>query len=291
MNEIDNLFHNYLNHDLHISSENRFLYKFYNSLLPRVESLENSVSIIIQGPLNKRSINTIPYYLKYGEVVVSCWNTDDLSLLDEYKDKIKIVINNYHSLPQFHKKSGSQAPWIYQHYTTLSGLRKCKGYFCIKLRSDESFPILDPLIFMLRRNRDTYNEKTKLYNSHKIITSNIYFRFDRENKFHPSDHIISGQRDRMLSVFSKALYLCSKKNLVKFPEQLFCKAVIETFFNQQEGSREIMDNSKSADLMKKHFDIIRIKDLPKHIWTSSYRKYDALYNEEGWCHHIDLIDS
>ena len=41
--------------------------------------------------------------------------------------------------------------------------------------------------------------------------------------------------------------------------------------------------------MKKHFDIVRIHDLPKHIWTSSYRKYDPLYNEEGWCHHIDLI--
>lgn len=291
MNETDDLFYNYLDHDLHISSENRFLYKFYKSFLPRVEAYENSVSIIIQGPLNKRSIDTIPHYLKYGEVIVSCWNTDDLSLLNEYKDKIKIVVNNYNDLPNFHKKGGSQAPWIYQHYTTLNGLKKANGYFCIKLRSDESFPILDPLIFMLRTNRDTYNEKTKLYNSYKIITSNIYFRFDRENKFHPSDHIVSGQRDRMLSVFSKALSLCPKKGISRFPEQLLCKSVIETFFDPILKTREFLDNSRSANLMKKHFDIIRIKNLPNHIWTSSYRKYDALYNEEGWCHHIDLIDS
>jgi len=50
-----------------------------------------------------------------------------------------------------------------------------------------------------------------------------------------------------------------------------------------------MDESKSKELMKKYFDIIRISELPGHVWTSSYRKYDALYSEEDWCHDINGI--
>jgi hypothetical protein len=61
------------------------------NILKRFEKTENTVSIIIQGPLNNRSINTIDEYLKYGEVVVSCWDNNDISKLDKYKDKIKIV--------------------------------------------------------------------------------------------------------------------------------------------------------------------------------------------------------
>ena len=80
MNKTDELFHNYLNHDLHISCSDRFLYKFLKNLLPRIEAKENTFSIIIQGPLNNRSIKTIPTYLQYGEVIVSCWDNDDLKL-------------------------------------------------------------------------------------------------------------------------------------------------------------------------------------------------------------------
>ena len=64
---------------------------FLKRLLPKFDKLERTVSIIIQGPLNARSIKTIDSYLSYGEVIVSCWDTDDLSALEEYKDKIKII--------------------------------------------------------------------------------------------------------------------------------------------------------------------------------------------------------
>jgi hypothetical protein len=287
----DELFYNYLNHDLHISSTDRFLYKFFQSLLPRIEKKENKVSIIIQGPLNERSIKTIPNYLRYGEVIVSCWDKDNLKQLDPFKDKIKIIVNKYKNVPKTHTKSGSQAPWIYQHFTTLNALKIASGNFSIKVRSDESFPILDQLIYMLKFNRDNKCPINNIYMDYKIITSNIYFRFDRENKFHPSDHIISGNTKRMIEIFEKAIYLCQNKNVASFPEQLFAKAVIETYFDKTKKRKDSCDPTNSTELMKKHFDIIRIKNLPNHVWTSSYRKYDKLYNEEAWCHHIHLIDS
>ncbi len=285
------LFHNYLNHDLHISSTDRFFYKFFQNLLPRIQKQENKVSIIIQGPLNERSIKTIPNYLQYGEVIVSCWDNDDFKLLNKYKDKIKVIVNEYKNLPKTYKKPGGQAPWIYQHFTTLNGLKAASGNFSIKVRSDESFPILDNLIYMLKFNRDNKCTTRNTYMHYKIITSNIYFRFDKENKFHPSDHIVAGNTNRMINIFNRAVYLCQQKNISTFPEQLLAKSVIETYFDSSNKRKDSCEQSISADLMKKHFDIIRIKHLPNHVWTSSYRKYDKLYNEESWCHHIDLIDS
>lgn len=289
MNETDHLFLKYLDHDLHISSYKRLLYKFNKCLLKKTLDFENKISIIIQGPLNNRSIKTIPNYLRYGEVVVSCWDSDDLTLLDPYKDKIKIVVNKYSDVPNTPRKGGTQAPWIYQHFTTLNGIKACSGYFCIKVRSDESYPVLDPLINILEYNRDKKDEQTGLYQYFKIVTSNIYFRFDRENKFHPSDHIIAGQKNRMEDIFTRGLQLCRQKGVSRFPEQLICRAIIETYYDPIKKQTDFLNERESKSLMKKHFDIIRIRDLPNHIWTSSYRKYDPLYNEEGWCNHIDLI--
>lgn len=253
-----------------------------------MESYSNTVSIIIQGPLNNRSIKTIPKYLKYGEVIVSCWDNDNISMLDNYKDKIKIVVNKYSEVPKNKNKPGKHAPWIFQNFTTLNGLKEASGYFCIKLRSDESYPVLEPLINRFKRNRDTRHPETNLYQDYKIITSNIYFRYDRENKFHPSDHIIAGTKNRMLQSFKLSTSYCNQ-TLTRFPEQLICKAIINSYIDPITKKYDQVINQKSKELMKKHFDIIRIKDLPNHIWTSSYRKYDALYSEEDWCHDINSI--
>ena len=257
MNETDRLFLNYLDHDLHISSYHRLLYKFNKCFLKRTLDFENK--IIIQGSLHPRSIKTIPYYLRYGEVVVSCWDSDDLSLLEEYNNHIKIVVNKYSDVPKSPRKGGTQAPWIYQHFTTLNGIKESSGYFCIKVRSDESYPVLDPIINILKHNRDNKDKDTQLYQYFKIVTSNIYFRFDKENKFHPSDHIIAGQKNRMQDIFTRGLQLCQQKGVARFPEQLICRAIIETYYDPIPG-RLIMfpswmwhkvEPNKSNDIRRK----------------------------------------
>ena len=279
---------NYFDHDYHLSSTDRFLHSFLCTHLSSMHRYIDTVSIIIQGPLNERSINTIPEYLKYGEVVVSCWENNNLSSLEKYKDKIKIVINKYSDLPKFATRPGSQAPWIFQNYTTLNGIKAASSYFCIKVRSDESFPVLDPLINKLKENRDAKHPETNVYQDYKIVTSNIYFRYDWHEKFHPSDHIIAGTKSRMLESFKLSNSYC-RNNLTKFPEQLICKAIINSYYDPINKKKDCAIESQSKELMKKHFDIIRITNLPRHIWTSSYRKYRALYSEEDWCHCIHSL--
>jgi hypothetical protein len=275
----------------HVSRWDKFLLRFLKSFLPKVEALENTVSIIIQGPLNHRSINTIPAYLTYGQVIVSCWDTDDISILDPFIDDIDLVVNNFSSASSLARRTHLKNPIIFQNYTTHKALELSKGYFSIKTRSDESWPVLDPLLNMLKTNRDYKDPKTGLYNNHKIITSNIYFRYDKQCKFHPSDHLIAGTTCRMKELFDRAFCDCCLGKIKGLgPEQLIARSAISTYFNKKNKSRDEFDPNRSIELMKKHFDIIRISALPRHTWTSSYRKYDSLYHEEDWCHHINEID-
>jgi hypothetical protein len=267
---------------------------FWQRMLANQIEKESKFSILIQGPLNNRSVSTIPRYLEYGKVIVSCWESDDLSLIKDHRDKVKLIVNKFKDLPTYKESPGSHTPWIFQNYTTLKGLEQCETFNCIKVRSDESFPDLDAFTQRIMINKDMKNLDPNFLNENKITTSNIYFRKDAEKKFHPSDHIIGGKTSRLLEVFKKSVELCtidSRSNLVMFPEQLICKAIIESS-RIKPGSREheIMDPRSSKQLMKRHFSIVRIKYLKERVWTSSYRKYNKLFNEEfGWCNDIEKI--
>lgn len=268
----------------YVPSFTNFALTLQKNLLKRFEESENKVSIIIQGPLHSRSINTIPQYLKYGEVIVSCWDNDNLNLIEKYKDKITLVINDFKKASKLSVRSGAKNPYVFQNYSTLEGLKVAKNFLAIKFRSDESYPAIDPILKKIKENRDSKNEKG-IHNWFKLVTSNIYFRFDNEIKFHPSDHFIGGQTSRMIKVFEKSTELSSIPTKLS-PEQIICKAALETYFDPIKNNCDRFDYTKSVELMQKHFDIIRINSLPDRIWTSSYRKYDALRAEERWCHNI-----
>ena len=96
-----------------MSTDNWYL-DFLKSLLPKMEGLENSLSIIIQGPLNIRMKDSIPHYLKViknrqyfskalsgnefskdkmlGNLIISCWENDDFSIIEEFKNDPNIKL-------------------------------------------------------------------------------------------------------------------------------------------------------------------------------------------------------
>ena len=263
--------------------------KFFKDLQKRFFKLERTISIVIQGPLHKRSIDTIPSYLRYGEVIVSCWDKDDLSLLDKYKDKIKIVVNKRCEVPRSILRSFGRHgpnPWILQSYSTYHGIKEAKGFFVIKLRSDESYPDLDAIVHKLFFwNEDTHHHV-------KIITSDIYFRFDKDEPYHPSDHIIAGKKRQLERGFEKAIFNArvERQKKYSFPEQLICISIIETIWDAENKRYVIPAYKDSKKLMQKYFDIIPIRLLKDFTWSSSYRKYEGLKQPEGgWCQDISAI--
>jgi len=271
--------------------------EYLKALLPKMKSLEDSLSIIIQGPLNKRINESIKHYLKLvektqhyqpyykrilGNIVISYWEGDDEGIIKNIKNNktITLVKNKMSDLPKYINKKGSRgaSPWILQNYSTLKGLEKATGNLCIKVRSDEIFPGLG--IFHKKMVEDLHSGGPL-----KFHTSDIFFRADREEKFHISDHIIGGVRCVMISAFKKSTQECCKKriNEYTFPEQLICKSILRS------RGVEIKDY-KSKEIMKNHFEIVPISSMLGSIWTCSYRKYDKLTTQEtGWLQDIKNI--
>lgn len=263
--------------------------KFFKDLQKRFFKLERRVSIVVQGPLHERSIRTIPDYLKYGDVVISCWDKDDLSLLKEYRNKVTLVVNKYEDVPRSRLRSFGRHgpnPWILQNYSSYQGVKAAKGFFAIKVRSDESYPDLEAIVKKLY----FWNEDTEFFV--KFITSDIYFRFDKDEPFHPSDHIIAGKRDQLKRGFKRALFN-SRAELQKkyaFPERLICESFLESIWDHKAKCNISIDIKKSKELMKKYFDIVPIRLLKGFAWSSSYRKYEGLKQPEaGWCQDINGI--
>lgn len=280
----------------HVSSWDKMYLNLLKSLLPKLESLENSLSIVIQGPLNERMKESIPIYLdlikknqhyknesgKYlGNLVISYWDTDDESIISNFKNNKDIVLikNQYNKLKESERrfkksKARGAAPWILQNTTTSNGLNACTGYVSIKLRSDEIYPSLK--VFYDKIIKDSF----------KIHTSDIFFRKDCVEKFHISDHIIGGSTNCLKKAFATALNMCKSINRLqtKFPEQLICKAILEA------KGEDHSKHWKSKEIMKKNFNIVPISTMPNSIWTCSYRGYRELHKiEAGWLQNINEI--
>ena len=262
-----------------------------------MEALENSLSIVVQGPLHERLTESIPHYIKIveksqhtlgydgkimGEVIISYWDNDNETIIEKFKEhkSVKLVKNSQKNIPKYIHKTGSRgaAPWVLQNFTTRNGLREATGNICIKVRSDEIYPRLD--IFHKRIKDNLHSEE-----STKFFTSDIFFRPDKEEKFHISDHIIGSVRCLMQNAFETSVEECSNRRLLNysFPEQLICHSILR--------SRGVtIKDYKSKQIMKKHFSIVPINTMYGSIWTCSYRKYDKLKSQEaGWLQDIKNI--
>lgn len=278
----------------------KILYRLLNLTISR----EKSFSIIIQGPLHERMKDSIPIYLDIvksyqyfsaklkdnpyssdclmGNLVISYWDGDDESIIKNFLNNKDIVFikNDYKDLPKCKTVVANRgsAPWIYQNYSCYVATKECTGHLCLKTRSDEIYPnLLNFCKYMVE-----LNEKLP---SMPIVTSDIYARKDSVNKFHPSDHIIGSTTYKMNNGFKESFDCCKNNNLLKssFPEQLICKSFLRSM------GIEIKDY-KSKEIMKKYFRIFPIQNMPKSIWTCSYRKYQPLTgNEPGWINNIENI--
>ena len=144
-------------------------------------------TFIMQGPLVSDSIRTIRLLKSFGNVIVSCWNTDPPNLIQAAANESdKIAIN------PFIIEKGYNFQNISYHITTsLNGLRECETELAVKVRADEYFTDATELIKSVKQNAD------------KITVCN--FLFKKGVILHPSDHIFGGSKESLISMFEGAL--------------------------------------------------------------------------------------
>lgn len=84
----------------------------------------------------------------------------------------------------------------YLHFFSVHlGLQSCKTPYTIKMRSDEFFSDLSPVVESVSNNKN------------KLITTDVFFRNSRQ-PFHPSDHLVAGNTQTLLESFGAAKNLC-----------------------------------------------------------------------------------
>ena len=188
----------------------------------------SDTTILVQGPIHPNCMVNIFNYLRYGNVVLSIWDNtpkfiENSKLLNPSKDigkyvenflnfykpnqnnSIQIVLNKSITLKELHEKKIYNFFNCYlQFYTTVSGLDSINTKYTIKVRSDEYYTDLSPII-----------ERMKKSSEKKIITTNTFFRKTPSFPWHPSDHVIAGTTDNLKNIFKNCKDFCENGGFFK----------------------------------------------------------------------------
>jgi hypothetical protein len=222
--------------------------------LSKIKKHYSDFTILIQGPLNKISINNIKNYSDFGKIIVSCWTNDNLSLLSDVYQDILIVKSSY-PLEDINNKNNMGKQII----STINGLKYCDTKYCIKVRSDESF---SDLTFLVNK---------VLENSDKIISTNNGFN---DRPYHPSDHILAGSTRTLRDGFKNALSIIKKEGENPIPELPICPERIICFGILK--AKNVTPNIKNwVSNMKVHFDLVQMSTLGDIFWSCNSRGFTS----------------
>jgi hypothetical protein len=186
------------------------------------------ITILIQGPLNDVSLNKIETYKKYGNVLISTWDSAPTDHVLETK-----VVNKLPKDKRYRQKTAD-----YQFYGISYGLNAVKTKYTIKVRSDEYYENLTPLIEKFLSNPD------------QIVFGNIFFIKWAHISFHIGDHIWMGLTNTMKLAYDNLIFRPEKYTIEYCAEISLAKAILDA-----KGA----EHSKDEFLC--HFDVMDINEM------------------------------
>lgn len=188
--------------------------------------MNSDFSVLIQGPQKADSDcrDYIKFYKKIGimrnAVVVSCYDGDSTEKIENDKDTL--IIKS--PLPDLESKQGvlKDSTFYYALYTTYQGLKKVKTKYTIKVRSDEGYENLQPLISEFLRD------------DNKLVCGNIFYKPWGKFTHHMGDHIFVAKTSVLIQAYKFLLDMYDGKrklqpDFVQFEycaEAILCKAIL-----------------------------------------------------------------
>lgn len=167
---------------------------FFNK---KVTIQNEELTIILQGLPHRESLNNWIENYSNWNVIVSTWESVDLSEF-EFPKNWKIIQSKY-PLYRFH----SHLNLDYQIETSLRGLYEVQTTYAIKARLDEYWSNLDIVLNKIKRNKE------------KIVSSSMYFRkrgFSNDlYRFHIGDKFLGGTTDNLILMFESTLQNIQEK--------------------------------------------------------------------------------
>lgn len=235
-------------------------------------------TLVIQGPVNKNMLTMIGLQYEIA-TIVSTWDDPKWThpTVKEYVEQVnrsnlKIIVNPMPKQAKMDKVYNSQNRY-YQFLSTFKGLQWVQTPYVIKVRSDEYYTDLTPIMRLLLENDD------------KLVTNDVFFRKIEYLRYHVSDHIMCAKTHRMHQMFKEMLYDCEfNKNQLKFAP--FSQHDFWLFVEQQIGMKYIelcerqegvrykhpSEPEQVKALMMQHFDVVNTGLLGEFYITANCEK-------------------
>jgi len=211
------------------------------------------VTIIIQGKILQECYDFYIENYKNYKVIISTWvgSNIDFSNIPHNFSLIQ------HTIPEV--KGPQHTNW--QLLSTLNGLKFATTKYVIKIRGDEYYSNFESVAHFIKKN------------DNKIYTSPIWFRHWSFEKYHASDHIVAGTKDKVTLFFQSAKDSFDKNQFeTYYPEILFTKSYLKVV----EPYR--FENIDGRILMLDHFEILDLVPMkPYRIEAKIY--FTSFYND------------
>jgi hypothetical protein len=239
-------------------------------------------SIIIQGPqyADSNSLMAARHYASMvgvDNVMVSHWYNDEVSQWQSLG--IRMIPNDVPDLTEWDNMQHVAC----QAITTLAGLTAATTRFALKVRSDEFYSDLSPIMDAIASDPDKY------------VTSNQHCRRLREMKFHPSDHVIGGDRIKLIDAMCLLLERCQANDCVYkngVPKRGRFLSPEQKLFTAWLDAQEI-DRSDAYETTKRYLDIVDVRQLGSDfVWHEGPTDFDIddLHTAEScYCRCIEDV--
>lgn len=222
--------------------------------------MSGDTTVLIQGPLNRTSLDHIDHYLSYGRVLISFWDTDDESLLYDIPSEVELVKRS----PPTHKYY-QQDTFDYQIWSIYNGLYNVKTPIVIRTRSDEYYGNLDPLIERFNSDRT------------KIVCGNVFFKKWNAIPFHIGDHLFMGDTELLFSAYKELVSDPQKYVAFGYAELTVAMAILHISNNKS------TQDQRKADFIKL-FDVVDINTMAPFLVSWNH-------NSTVYRNHFDLTNS
>lgn len=207
---------------------------------------KKDISVIVQGPIDDRTYETIDCYKDFGEVIISTWVGEDLSLLEKAKSN-KYTVCQTEYVQNFENFINDGSCYFIAQ-TLNSGSAIAKKDYIIKTRSDELYPDLRSFI-----------SNINLYPDRLHTTDNGFWR---ELPFCLSNHLFYESKSNIINATDQIIEYC-KQPLGRRLYVGVCEQVFGYFFMLSRGIQ--INTNTWKDAFRNNIFITKCAELKGHL--------------------------
>ncbi len=232
-------------------------------------------TIVLQGRVSEACLENLVHYRSVAKIVLSCFRDQFSAIPQALLDACdKVVLSD----PAVGDAYNAQNVYL-QTISTLTGLGLVDTPFAIKLRADETFADLTPILDSVRENPD------------KFTTINYIFRKLTFCEYHPSDHILAGRTEALTAGFAllRRRLTAHEYRIDEYDNYgRAAEAWITTCLLKARGCRIARENARQN--MLSHFCMVPVQKLQPFVLAYNsdkklFRDVDSIFahaTERNW---------